>query len=324
MSKSDPEAEYEALRTGWGVLERSWISVLPVTGEDCQRFLQGLLTCDVKALEPGQGAYGFFTDAKGHILSDVVIRAFADRMWLELPETTAAAIVAHLEKYIVADRVEIHPPAQLVALTVAGQRSGEFLANVAGADLFAEAMRWSHRPLEILGEGVVLAAESRMGVEAFTLWVGAGEVAALRAALMELEKPTALPAVSLETAEILRVEAGVPVFGRDFGPENLPQETGLDEAVSYTKGCYLGQEVIARLHYRGQVTRQIRVVRFAGAEPPPVGAPLVYDNREAGKVTSVARSPSTGRVVGIAMLQTRAAVSGTLLACKDGGSAAVV
>ena len=125
--------------------------MLPVTGEDRQRFLQGLVTCDVKALETGQGAYGFFTDAKGHILSDVVIRAFVDRLWLELPETTVAAVMAHLGKYIVADRVEIHPLAPIVALTAIGQRSRESLANVVGDDLLAEAMRWNHRNLDIWG-----------------------------------------------------------------------------------------------------------------------------------------------------------------------------
>lgn len=324
MSQSDPEAEYQALRASWGVLERPWISLLPVTGEDRQRFLQGLVTCDINALAAGQGAYGFFTDAKGHILSDVVIRAFADRMWLELPETTTAGIRAHLEKYIVADRVEIGLPAPMVALTVTGQRSGEFLAALTGLDLLTEARRWGHRSLEILGEKVVLAAEGRMGIEAFTLWVGTGEVAALRSAMMALEEPAKPRAVSFEAVEILRVEAGVPVFGRDFDTQNLPQETGLEEAVSYTKGCYLGQEVIARLHYRGQVARQIRAVHFDCTEPPPVGAALVYDQREAGRVTSVVRSPSTKRAVGIAMLQARAGVSGTRLDCEGSGSAVVV
>lgn len=324
MPDSALELEYEALRSNWGVVEQPRIQLLSVSGEDRRRFLQGMVTCDVEVLEPGQGAYGFFTDAKGHILSDGVVRSFADRLWLELPEATLTAIKAHLEHHIVADRVEVHRSADTRALTIAGRRSGEHLAALTGEEHLAGAPRWSHQAVEMLGVGALRAAEHRMGIEAFTLWAGAEPLATLRARLSDLEQLAAPRAVSWAAAEIVRVEGRVPLFGRDFGPENLPQETGVEEAVSYDKGCYLGQEVVARLHYRGRVSRQIRPLRFAGESLPPLGARLSYDGREAGRVTSAVRSPSSGALLGLGMVKRHAAEPGSQLECENARGAVVL
>jgi aminomethyltransferase len=134
-------------------------------------------------------------------------------------------------------------------------------------------------------------------------------------------------AVPVGTAalEALRVAAGVPRFGLDFGPENFPQETGIEEAVSFTKGCYLGQEVVARIHYRGGVQRRLVGLRFATAEPPPHGARLLFEGREAGAVGSALRPPEAdGEAIGLAIVHQRAAAVGARLEVEGGGTAEVV
>jgi folate-binding protein YgfZ len=125
----------------------------------------------------------------------------------------------------------------------------------------------------------------------------------------------------LEALEVLRAEAGIPRFGQDFGPENFPQETGIEEAVSYTKGCYLGQEIVARIHYRGGVQNLLRGLVFEGTEPQP-GAAILHDGREAGKATTVVHSPALERTVGLAILHRRVQ-PGARVDVEGGGTAEV-
>jgi folate-binding protein YgfZ len=128
--------------------------------------------------------------------------------------------------------------------------------------------------------------------------------------------------VELSAVEVVRVEAGAPRFGAEFGPDHFPQETGLEDAVSYTKGCYLGQEVIARIHYRGGVNRRLCGLEFGGA-PPLAGTELGFEGRPAGTIGTALWSPTLGRAVGLALLHRRAAATGTLLAVATGGVATV-
>lgn len=316
-------AQHQALREGCALLEESGVSPVTLSGEDRVRFLNGLVTCDVRRLAPGQGAYGFFTDAKGHILADVVVRALPDRLFLELATAQRESLVEHLETYVVADRVEIHRVEDHLGVTVAGARSAEpWMRLLQERALSPEP--WGHLEAELSGQPLLVAADRRLGVPAWTAWTPAANASELRTALLAVAGPRLARAIAPSALETVRVEAGVPWFGRDFGPQNLPQETGLEEAVSYDKGCYLGQEVIARLHYRGQVARQLRRLRFDGLERPPLGVGLLDETREVGRVSSAVASPATGRITGLAMVQRRAIAAGTRLDCVGGGVAEVL
>jgi folate-binding protein YgfZ len=171
----------------------------------------------------------------------------------------------------------------------------------------------------ILGTEVTLVRQDRLGAPAFTIWVSASVAASLAEGLLERG---AVP-VGTTALEALRVEAGLPRFGPDFGPDNFPQETGIEEAVSYTKGCYLGQEVVARIHYRGGVQRRLVGLRFAGSEPPSRGAKLLYEGREAGTVGTALHSPALAAAIGLAIVHNRAAEPGTRLQMEGGESAEV-
>ena len=304
--------EYRTLREGCGLAVRSEAGRIELVGADRHRFLNAYVTCDVKALAPGQGVYGFFTNPQGRILSDVTVLALEDRLWLEVAPGEAKTLVDHLKKYILADRVQVRTLDDMVPVTLAGPRSGEAL----GTELPSEP--WQHRRTMVHGTEVELVREGRIGVESYTLWVSASIAGPLVETL--LAQP-GVREVDEEALEILRTEAGLPRFGRDFGPDNFPQETGAEEAVSYTKGCYLGQEVVARIHYRGGVQKILRgVVLETGAAP---GTPLLFEGREAGVATTVVASPALGQPIGLAILHRRAAEPGTVLETGDGGRAEV-
>ncbi len=288
---------------------------LELVGADRLRFLHGLVSCDVKGLTAGSGTYGFFTSGQGKVLADFALLAFEDRLWLDLPPGLDSEIAAHLAKYLIADRVEIKPLAGVVPLALVGPDLSALLPEL-GALPDGE---WGHGKVEIGGVEAELSRHPRFGAPGAVAWVPAGEAERFVEVLVERG---ARP-IGFDALETLRIEAGLPRFGVDFGPENFPQETGQEEAaVSYTKGCYLGQEVVARIHYRGGVQRSLRGLRFAG-ELPECGAALSFDGREAGTVGSTARSPRFGGI-GLAVVHKRGAAAGTRLTLPDGSLAEVV
>jgi folate-binding protein YgfZ len=315
--------EYAALRRGCGLLDCSWVGRLELTGADRLRFLNAYLTCDVKSVGAGQGAYGFATSPQGRILADAVLLAQQDRLWVELPAGAEAAVAQHLGKFIIADRVEIRPLEEMLPLTLIGPCAAsalrEALDEEAAGELPAEL--WQHRRARLQGLEVTLQRRGRRGEEAWAVWVSTADAEALIGRLAEL------PGVRLAgsaAAEMVRVEAGIPRFGLDFGPQNFPQETGEEAAVSYTKGCYLGQEVVARIHYRGGVQKALRGLVFSGTDgPPAAGTPLLYEGREAGGIGSAVESPALGMPAGLAILHRRAAEPGTRLDLAFGGTAEV-
>jgi folate-binding protein YgfZ len=310
------EEQLRALRQGCGFADRSGLGRLELAGKDRHRFLNAYVTCDVKDLAPAEGtegtegAYGFFTSPQGKILADAEILARAESFWLLLPPGRDEAIAEHLKKYVLADRVEVRPLPDARLLTLAGPGARAVLGGLSGDLAAAEA---------------VVQRSGRLGVESFTLWVPASLAGELAERLAGRDDVTP---VTFEALETLRVEAGIPRFGADFGPESFPQETGVEEAVSYTKGCYLGQEVVARIHYRGGVQKVLRGLVFGEGEEPPEappagGTPLLHEGREAGTVGTAVRSVALGRPVGLAVLHRRAAEAGTRLEVQGGGTAEV-
>jgi folate-binding protein YgfZ len=314
---ADPGAEYEALVSGCALADRSWSDWLEIRDEDRVRFVNGLVTCDVKSLEPGRSSFGFFTSTKGKILSDVVVSALEDRLLLELPPQKASEIREHMERYIVADRVEVLDAEAAAAVLVAGPAALQRLEDLFQAQLGDG--DWLEGPPG--PEGVLLRRERRLGLEAWVLrlepTVAADKVATLLA--------SGCVPVGLEAVTTVRVERGIPWFGFDYGPENFPQETGLEEqGVSYTKGCYLGQEVVARIHYRGKVNYCLRGLLLSSEGAPRQGAPLRFEGRTVGSLTSPVRSRRLGRWIGLTLVHRQAAEPGTKLEIEDGGWGEVV
>jgi len=278
--------------------------LLVVAGPDRERLLHGLVSGEVRKLEVGAVTHGFVTSPQGRILADYRLLARDGSFWLLLPRGTAGAIGAHLEKYKLASRVEIvpHPEAPIFELRGEPSEASLDAARGAGIELFRDPAAGSPRYFPLM------AATEQLG--------------AVAAWLTEVQRSARLRTVEEQELELARIEAGELRFGVDFDGANFPQETGREEAVSYTKGCYLGQEIVARIHYRGGVQKRPCALRFDGPAPPPAGVELRLEGRAVGRATSVALSSVHG-AIGLGILHQRGAEPGTILAF-DGGSAQVV
>ena len=318
----DVRREHRALLEGRAFADRSFADVLELRGNDRRRFLHGLVTCDVQGLQAGASTSGFFTSPQGRVLAQVAVLAREQSLLLELPAGCATAMAEHMAKYLIADDVQIAPRPDLLAVTIFGAEAELDLgaAELApGANTVAAAT---------LCEVPVLADRRAVwGMPGLTLWVTAGDGGPFFQRLLEAGRCVGLTPIGVEALETRRVELGVPRFGRDFGPEHFPQETGLEaEAVSYSKGCYLGQEVIARIHYRGQANRLLRGLRLSGAamEALADGSELQLEGRAVGTLSSAVQSPLLEATIALSIVHRRGAEPGTRLAVAGGGEAEVV
>ncbi len=315
-SYGDWRAELESMGSAVALVDASYESRLELVGEDRLRFLNGLCTRNTSALSAGESVSGYITDSRGHILADLTVLALADRAFLVLPPARGEAIAEHLGRYVVTDRVEIRSLDDLVPLTLAGP-GVRFELESRGAEVPAEA--GGHLRSSLFGSQVHLEHHSRLGVPGFTVWASASIARPFADQLVDElgARPAGMTAIAA-----LRIAAGLPRFGVDYDASNLPQEVAVEHAVDFKKGCYLGQEVIARLHYRGQVARQIRrlVIESGVAEPAAI---LSFEGRECGVLTSVQPSPVPGPRFALAMIQRRASEAGTEIEIAGGGRARV-
>ncbi|HVP01856.1 MAG TPA: glycine cleavage T C-terminal barrel domain-containing protein [Solirubrobacteraceae bacterium] len=299
-----------ALRTGAALLDRSERGKLALSGKGAKEALNALVTNDVEALEPGHGLYAAVLTPKGRMLGDLRVLDAGDELLLDTERAALQAVFDALRRGLVGFDAELHKRTlQRGLLSLIGPRS----RAVAGApDL--PAREHSSRPGEIAGVPVVLVATDA-GVDVLC---ASEQAARVRAALLEAGAVEAEEA----DAEVLRVESGRPRYGIDLDDTTIPQEAGLNErAVSFSKGCYPGQETVARLHYKGRPTRHLRGLRLS--EPAAAGAALLLDGRRVGTLTSSVVSPTLGPI-GLALVRREAEPGSTLHVGDTGASATVV
>lgn len=313
----DVAREHAAVVGGFAVAHRGWVDVVEVTGEDRRRFVNGLVTCEVKELPAGRSNYGFVTSVQGRVLAEAAVLAREHALWLELPCGRGEAIAEHLRKYVISDQVEIAVRHDLVPVTLFGADA----EAAVGAPAVAE--EGSLAACTLFEIPALADRRAVWGVPALTLWVAQAEADAFFQRVVEAGRCVGLLPVGLAALDTRRVELGVARFGRDFGPDHFPQETGRDgTGVSYAKGCYLGQEVIARIHYRGQVNRVLSGLLLPG-EPLPDGTEVLLEERPLGALTSAVASPALGRAIALGILHRRGAEPGTRVQLAGGGEAQV-
>ncbi len=296
------ERDVELLTAEAALCEPVPASRLELMGPDRERFFGGMVTAAIEGLEPGTGRFGFITDVRGRILASAAVLALEDRLWLEIPKGRGRTIIEHLEKYIVTDQVEILPLGDMASVRIAGPKSAEVLTDLGASAARDLTEPWSHTHVELLDYQARLVREGHSGVPAFSLWQSSAIAPLVADDLAE----AGLQRVGRETTEALRVEHGHPLWGVDYDDANLPQETGIQDAVDYEKGCYLGQEIVARIHYRGQPARRMCRLVFEPGHTPAAGTEIEFDGRTAGTVTSVSRSPRDETAIGLALLPRRA------------------
>lgn len=305
---SDLKVEAAALQDGCGVFDRSFCDLLVLSGDDRARFLNGQVTCDAKSLKPGEGTYGFLTSIKGRVEAEFTLLATDDELWLDLPPGAAEAVHERLAKYVIVDRVEFFMPERSV-LTLMGPTCFEVAASCLPDALPKSA--WHHLEASIAGRKVRVVREPKQsagaaGTEGLSVWCAPDDAPSVLEALQD----AGAVQVGWRAVERLRMQTGRPLCGVDFGDDTFPQETGLEDAVNFTKGCYLGQEVVARIHYRGGVQRHLRRLSLSG--PAEVGADLRLDGKSVGTLTSASPSLSGDELLGLAIVHKRAEVGAKL------------
>ena len=289
-------AEHAALREAAGVLDLSFRSRLCLTGADRKKFLHGQVTNDVNRLNIGEGCYAALVNAKGKMQSDLNIYLLENEILLDFEPGYGAAVAQRLEKFIIADDVQVVDVASHYGLlSVQGPKAEEVIRQVqSGFTLPEKPMNFVSRKDAVLGEIYVMNLP-RTGSVGSDLFVPTSALGALMDQLVAAVKAAGGRACGWQALEMARIEAGIPRFGADMDESNLAPETGIEDlAISYAKGCYIGQEVIARIRTYGQVARALRGLRLASDARllPQKGDKLFRDGKEIGYVTSALASPA--------------------------------
>jgi aminomethyltransferase len=275
-------AELDAILHGAAIAPLDDIGWIRVTGSDRLRWLNGMVTNSIPQLAPGEGCYNFVLNAQGRIQGDLTAFLLQDSILLETGRDQVEKLLAHLNHFIIMDDVELADiSAERRGLSLAGPRAAALLRQIGLpapplSPMHKQTANWRGSAIEILH------AHSPC-VPRFELWADSATIAALTADLIAAGADPVTP-VALEQ---LRILEGTPRYGTDIGDRDLPQETSQTRALHFTKGCYLGQEIVERIHSRGSVHRAFTGFALAGTLPAP-GTVLETEGKPAGELTSVA------------------------------------
>jgi tRNA-modifying protein YgfZ len=282
---------YEALHASAAWLDLSARGKIRVTGEDRARLLHAMSTNQVQQLKPGEGCYAFFLNAQGRILGDANLFCFEDHLLIDTEPETRQKLYEHLDRYIIADDVTLEDQTGHIAtIAIEGPQAATVLRGL-GATLPEAAHAWTQ-----WGDRIVARVDST-GAGGFFLFVPAAEKAGV---LSEI----GLPEATTEDARTVRIEHGRPRYGEELTERYLIQETGQMQAVSFTKGCYLGQEIVERVRSRAQIHRTLRPIEIESTEVPAAGTKLKVGDADAAEIASAVFSPRLGKVAALAYVRT--------------------
>ncbi len=296
----DPRGEYDAVVGSAGVLDVSYAGKLRVTGRDRVRYLHSMLSNDIKSLGPGNGCYAALLSHQGRMESDVFVYAAPEELWLECSPAGRSRLIESLNRFIVSDDVLVEDwTRKLSIVSVQGPRAAEAAGKTTGVSLEPMALL-DHRSVKGIPDPCFLVRRDRTGCGGFDIWASPEDAAAMWQRWVGEER---LRPVGHQALDWLRTEAGIPWFGVDMDDRRLPMEMGLTSALSYTKGCYRGQEIVARVTHRGRLDRGFGGIALGTSDPPPAGAEIRADGARIGEVTSATFSPALGSVLALGILK---------------------
>lgn len=315
----NPEEEYRAARHNVAMLDLCHRSLICLLGPDRLSYLQGMVSNDVKALAPGTGLYAAVLDVNGKILADLRVFCAEDCFLLDLWEPLKEKVISHLDRYLVADEVEIKDLTENYGvLSLQGPKARLLLTQILSTDKLPS-VPYSHRIFRIGDVEVRVARASHTGEDGFDLIVETKDLPHVAARIAAAGRPCSLRWIGIQAMETLRVEAGILLYGIDMDEERLLLETGLEHAVSYQKGCYLGQEVIERIRSRGHVNRKLLGLLLDGARPAHRRDKIFTGQKEVGEVTSSVFSPARDRPIALGYVHRDYWQPGSRLAVHSGG-----
>jgi folate-binding protein YgfZ len=322
--------QYDALHSRSGFVDRSTRGRIRLTGADRRSYLQGLLTNDIAALEPGTGCYSAMLTANGRMITDMRVLELGDAILLDLPEQTATLVREKLETFVFSEDVTVADVApQLDHFGLYGPQSATVLRaalsklTAAGEsapteDRLRTLRFFDNTKWDVHGEAIIVAKSDDFGLDGFEMYVPRASASALQTALIGAGAVT----VDEQVLETCRIEAGRPEFGIDMTDDTIPLEAGIEErAISHTKGCYVGQEIIIRVLHRGhgRVARRLVTILVDGRVPSRADKILAAE-KEIGFVTSATHSPAAGQPIALGYVHRDFAHAGTtvLVATSDG------
>jgi len=301
---------YQALRHGAAWLDMRPRARLIARGRDRARFLHNVSSNDVKKMQPGAGCYAFLLTPQGRIQADLCLFCFDDHFLIDTEPDLREKARQQILRYKVADQVEVEDvTGETAAIGIEGPNAAAVLSSL-GAPTPAEP--YAHRQWN----GGTVAAVSFTGQPGFRIYTAAS---AFDKTAGLLQSAGAEPADDAD-ARIVRIENGIPRYGEDIRETTLPQETRQMHAISFTKGCYLGQEIVERIRAQGHVNKLLSRVEIDSAEPPAPGTKLMAGSAEAGEITSAIYSPERRKSVALAYLRTAFAEPGRMLEVNSAGA----
>lgn len=297
------EREYESLQEGVGLIDLCYRGKLRLAGDDRRKWLHGLVTQDVTGLPDGRWTSAAALNPQGQMLTELRIFALPDALLVDLPPATAGTIPEYLDGYLFLEKVEIQDLGDhLSLLSLQGPQAPLAVSACFGGE-------WAELPfggvglVEWQGTQVIVARVHHCGTDGFDLFVDATHATALHAALYVHRREFAVDSVGWRAFNHRRVEAGVPWWGHELDSSVVPFDETLRAFVNLNKGCYIGQEIIARLDARGQVNNVLAGLLLEGSDLPERGREIVDGGRRVGRITSALRSPRLGRGIALCFLR---------------------
>jgi folate-binding protein YgfZ len=298
--------EFRALTSTCGVYDLSTRAKIQLTGSDRVRWLNGMVTNNVRDLEPSHGVYSFLLSPQGHILGDFFAYNRGDRILVDTDRSQLEKVMATFDHYIIMDDVELaNVSDRLSSVGIAGPKARDILRTARFAvgelkPLQVEDCTWQETPATVVG-----GEQERH--PSYEVWIAPERA---RDAAAALQSAGATP-VSQEALELYRIALGIPRFGRDIRERDLPQETEQQRALNFNKGCYVGQEIVERIRSRGNVHRKFTGFRIAGSAPAP-GTKIQTQGKDVGEITSAAVIPAGkgDRTVALGYIRRESAIPG--------------
>lgn len=317
-SFGDWRREYWAIQEGAGLLDLSYRGKFRLVGRDRCSWFQGMISQDVLNLPEGRGAYATVLNPQGHMLSDLRVFALPDSLLVDVPAGTAATFAPHLERYLIMERVEIQDMTEACAvLSLQGPHSAPALSTCLGAAVRDMAL-WEIRQMECHGVSLLCARVTHCGEDGYDLFLPAEQAPNFWAHLCVRRPEFAVEPVGWEALNARRVEAGIPWWGHELDERIVPHEARLERtALSATKGCYVGQEIVARIEARGQVNNLLVGLRLEGDSLPQAETPVRSQGKTVGRITSAVWSPTLKQGIGLGYVRRQVSQPGTVLSAGE-------